>query len=88
MLLDAVWQARGDWPRLAFPPLPAMTLRGPRRQFFTVSGWAGGVQRARVRLTLPPDSPFAPLAALTRGPHLALYLHRFRLHIGDAFDLM
>jgi hypothetical protein len=87
-LLTVTWEEYGAWPRLGIPPLPVMTLRGPRRQLFTVGGWASGIRRARVRLTIPPASPLAPLAALTRGPYLALWLDHLRLRISDAFDML
>jgi acetoacetate decarboxylase len=87
-LLAATWQARHTWPRLAMPPLPMMTLRGPRRQLFTASGTATGIQRVRAQLAIPDASPLAPLAAIMRGPHLALWLDEFRLRLSDAFDLL
>ncbi len=87
-LLSVTWEAQGEWPRLGVPPLPVMTLRGPRRQLFTAGGGASGVRRARVRLSIPPTSPLAPLAALTRGPYLALWLDHLRLRISDAFDML
>lgn len=86
-VLAATWQIRRPWPRLALPPLPVMTLRGPRRQFFTASSFATGIQRVRVQLTIPQASPLAALAEITRGPHLALWLDHVRLRLSHAFDL-
>jgi hypothetical protein len=88
IILTTTWHFRHVWPRLALPPLPVMTLRGPRRQIFTASGSATGIIRVNAHLAIAPESPLAPLAALTRGPHLALWLNQFRVRLSDAFDLL
>jgi hypothetical protein len=82
------WRTHGQGLALPVPPLPMLTVRGPRRQFFAVRGWLSGVRRATVTLDIPPESPFVPLLELLCGPHLALYADHFRLHIGTAFDVL
>ena len=87
-LISAQSRLRRRWLGLPVPPLPFMSVRGPRRQFFTVNGSSGRLYRAHVDLSIPPASPYAPLAPLTTGPHLAFWLEGFRLRISSPYDLL
>lgn len=87
-VLTASWQPTGMRLGFLLPPLPVATLRGPRRQLFVTGGWLTGMRRARVALAIPATSPFASLAAIVRGPHLALAIDRFRVRISAAVDLL
>jgi hypothetical protein len=87
-LIAARWRVGKRRGRFFVPPLPMMTVRGPRRMIFTVRGTAEACWNARVALELPPESPFRHLAALVRGPHLALWLEGMSLRLGNAYDLI
>lgn len=87
-LLAARYTLRRRSLPLATPPLPVFSLRGPRRQLFTVGGWLGDAQRVHVQLTAPADSPLVLVPGLLRGPHLALWIASFRLRVSTPFDLL
>lgn len=87
-LIAARWRTSKRRRGIFVPPLPMMTVRGPRRMIFTIRGIACDCQRAHVQVDLPPESPLRDLAALTRGPHLALWMEGISLRLGNAYDLM
>jgi Acetoacetate decarboxylase (ADC) len=80
-------EMKGSRPSLLVPILPGISARGPRYQLFTVAGRLGRVRAAHVTITTPPDSPYAPVAALTRGPHVSLWIGSFTLQIGTPLEL-
>jgi hypothetical protein len=87
-LLRAEFQLRGPLPGIIVPPIPVISVRGPRHQLFNISGRVGRVRRATITLDIPPESTFSALRQIVRGPHLALWLDGFHLRISTALDLL
>ncbi|HKD73936.1 MAG TPA: acetoacetate decarboxylase family protein, partial [Ktedonobacterales bacterium] len=88
LLLRAEFRLRGSLPGIIVPPIPVISVRGPRHQLFNISGRVGRIHRATVTLDIPATSTFSALGQLVRGPHLALWLDGFHLRISTALDLL
>jgi hypothetical protein len=87
-VLRAEFRLRGPLPGILVPPIPVISVRGPRHQLFNISGRVGRIRRASVTLDIPAASTFGALRQLVQGPHLALWLDGFHLRISTALDLL
>ncbi len=88
LLLHTEFRLRGSITGIVVPPIPVISVRGPRHQLFNVSGRVRRIRRASVTLDIPAASSFSALRQLLRGPHLALWLDGFHLRISTALDLL
>jgi hypothetical protein len=87
-LITATGRDKCWLPSTFIPPVVFTSVRGPRSELFAIMGKLYQVQWSHVDLDIPSDSPYAPLATITKGPHLALHIRSFRLKITNPIELL
>lgn len=87
-LVRATFHRRSAFPGLFMPPIPLVSVRGPRIQLFTISGSLRQVTRMHAELEIAPASDYAPLSTLLHGPYLALQAESFHMRISRPLDLL